>query len=197
MISHLDHIVLTVADVEKAVSFYETTLKMEAISFGEGRRGVRFGNQKINFQSLGDEVRNHAMEGSGDLCLVSDWAMEEVIAYLKGREVNLLEGPVAKSGAQGPMQSVYFNDPDNNLIEVSVYLKDKPTSDTTDKSDKQGADNSAEDIIPSTAKPSSASKSSTTKSSSAAKSSTTKSSSAAKSSTVKSSTLSKPSPKPE
>ncbi|MFT2097740.1 VOC family protein [Marinomonas sp. 2405UD66-6] len=122
MISHFDHIVLTVANIDRAVSFYETVLKMEAITFGDGRKAVKFGQQKINLQLLGEELRNHAMEGSGDLCLITDWAMADVIAHLKECDVSILEGPVAKSGAQGPIESVYFNDPDNNLIEVSVYL---------------------------------------------------------------------------
>lgn len=122
MISHFDHIVLTVANIDRAVSFYETVLKMEVITFGDGRKAVKFGQQKINLQLLGEELRNHAMEGSGDLCLITNWAMDDVIAHLKGCDVSILEGPVAKSGAQGPIESVYFNDPDNNLIEVSVYL---------------------------------------------------------------------------
>ena len=122
MISHFDHIVLTVANIDKAVSFYETVLKMEAITFSNGRKAMRFGQQKINLQLLGQELRNHAMEGSGDLCLITNWSMDEVIGHLKACKVTILEGPVTKSGALGPIQSVYFNDPDNNLIEVSVYL---------------------------------------------------------------------------
>lgn len=121
MISRFDHIVLTVANIDRAVSFYETVLKMEAITFGDGRTAVKFGQQKINLQLLGEELRNHAMEGSGDLCLITDWTMDDVITHLKECDVSILEGPVAKSGAQGSIESVYFNDPDNNLIEVSVY----------------------------------------------------------------------------
>jgi catechol 2,3-dioxygenase-like lactoylglutathione lyase family enzyme len=121
MISHFDHIVLTVANIDKAVSFYETVLKMEAITFSDERKAMRFGQQKINLQLLGQELRNHAMEGSGDLCLITSWSMDEVIGHLKACKVTILEGPVTKSGALGPIQSVYFNDLDNNLIEVSVY----------------------------------------------------------------------------
>lgn len=121
MISHFDHIVLTVANIDKAVSFYETVLKMEPISFANGRKAMRFGQQKINFQLLGQELRNHAMEGSGDLCLITNWTIDDVVTHLKACKVTILEGPVTKSGALGPIQSVYFNDPDNNLIEVSVY----------------------------------------------------------------------------
>jgi catechol 2,3-dioxygenase-like lactoylglutathione lyase family enzyme len=82
---------------------------------------MRFGQQKINLQLLGQELRNHAMEGSGDLCLITKWNMDDVVTHLKACKVIILEGPVTKSGALGPIQSVYFNDPDNNLIEVSVY----------------------------------------------------------------------------
>ena len=121
MISHLDHIVLTVSDLARAVDFYETVLKMDVLTLEEGRRGVRFGNQHIHFQVLGEELRNHAMEGAGDVCLVTEWSMDEVLNHLTACNVNLLEGPVSRVGTLGPMQSVYFNDPDNHLIEVSVY----------------------------------------------------------------------------
>lgn len=121
MISHIDHIVLTVADIDRAVAFYESVLQVESFTFANGRKAVRFGQQKINFQVLGQELRNHAMEGAGDICLITNWSLDEVVAHLKANSVTILEGPVSKSGAQGPIQSVYFNDPDNNLIEVSVY----------------------------------------------------------------------------
>jgi catechol 2,3-dioxygenase-like lactoylglutathione lyase family enzyme len=133
MISHFDHIVLTVADIDRAVLFYKTVLKMEPISFANGRRAVKFGQQKINFQLLGQELRNHAMEGSGDLCLITNWTIADVVGHLKSCKVTILEGPVSKSGAQGPIQSVYFNDPDNNLVEVSVYDEtSKPSSDLSE-----------------------------------------------------------------
>jgi catechol 2,3-dioxygenase-like lactoylglutathione lyase family enzyme len=133
MISHFDHIVLTVADIDRAVDFYETVLKMESVTFANGRKAVTFGQQKINLQLLGQELRNHAMEGAGDVCLITNWTMVDVIDHLKANNVTILEGPVSKSGAQGPIQSVYFNDPDNNLIEVSVYEDtQEPVSDPID-----------------------------------------------------------------
>jgi catechol 2,3-dioxygenase-like lactoylglutathione lyase family enzyme len=133
MISHFDHIVLTVADIDRAVLFYKTVLKMEPITFANGRRAVQFGQQKINFQLLGQELRNHAMEGSGDLCFITNWTIADVVGHLKSCKVTILEGPVSKSGAQGPIQSVYFNDPDNNLVEVSVYDEtSKPSSDLSE-----------------------------------------------------------------
>tara|TARA_Y100001960_G_scaffold292626_1_gene334951 strand:- start:262 stop:636 length:375 start_codon:yes stop_codon:yes gene_type:complete len=121
MISHFDHIVLTVADIEKAIEFYTRVLCMEEVTFANGRKAVRFGNQKINFQTLGQEPRNIANVGSGDLCLITNWSLEQVVAHLNKEGVEIIEGPVEKSGAVGPIQSVYFSDPDKNLVEVSVY----------------------------------------------------------------------------
>ncbi|MEL7415496.1 MAG: VOC family protein, partial [Pseudomonadota bacterium] len=72
-------------------------------------------------QALGEETRNNAETGSGDLCLITDWPIDRVIAHLRAEEVEILEGPVQKSGAKGPIMSVYFTDPDGNLIEVSRY----------------------------------------------------------------------------
>ena len=121
MISHIDHIVLTVADIERSVAFYVRVLGMQAVSFGNGRRALQFGQQKINLQTLGMEPRNHAAVGAGDVCLSTDWPTERVLARLAAEGVPVLEGPVMKSGAQGPIESVYFNDPDGHLIEVSRY----------------------------------------------------------------------------
>lgn len=121
MITHIDHIVLTVRDIDRAVAFYTRVLGMEAVSFGAGRRALRFGNQKINLQTLGQETRNFAGIGSGDLCLITDWETDALLAHLAAEGVPVLEGPVAKSGATGPITSVYFNDPDGNLVEVSRY----------------------------------------------------------------------------
>lgn len=121
MISHIDHIVLTVADIERSVAFYARVLGMEPVTFGNGRRALQFGQQKINLQTLGMEPRNHAAVGAGDVCLITDWPTARVLAHLTAEGVPVLEGPVTKSGAQGPIESVYFNDPDGHLIEVSRY----------------------------------------------------------------------------
>ncbi|QEL57173.1 VOC family protein [Chromobacterium paludis] len=121
MISHLDHIVLTVRDIEAAAAFYQRALKLEAVTFGNGRRALRFGNQKINLQTLGQETRNHAAIGCGDLCLIASAPLPEVIEHLKREGVAIVEGPVTRSGAMGPITSVYFKDPDGNLVEVSSY----------------------------------------------------------------------------
>ncbi|EGQ8166961.1 VOC family protein [Vibrio parahaemolyticus] len=121
MISHFDHIVLTVSDIRRAVDFYTRVLCMEDVTFANGRKAVAFGNQKINFQLLGEESRNVANVGAGDVCLISTWSLAKVIDHLNKENVKVIEGPVEKSGAVGAIQSVYFLDPDKNLIEVSVY----------------------------------------------------------------------------
>ncbi|MGN5288384.1 VOC family protein [Aeromonas sp. 11P] len=121
MISHIDHLVLTVSDIERAVAFYCSVLNMEAITFGAGRRAVGFGNQKINLQLLGQEPRNRAQVGSGDVCLITRWPLEQVMTQLACHGVEIVEGPVTKSGACGAIESIYFLDPDQNLIEISRY----------------------------------------------------------------------------
>ena len=121
MISHIDHLVLTVADIEASVTFYKRALLVTDSTFANGRRALHFGNQKINLQVLGMETRNRAGVGSGDLCLVTTWPLPDVVAHLGGEGIEIIEGPVAKTGASGAMMSIYFNDPDGNLIEVSSY----------------------------------------------------------------------------
>jgi len=125
MISHIDHLVLTVSDIDASVNFFVEVLGMTPIIFANGRKAVSFGEQKINFQTAGQEMRNHALEGSGDLCLIAKISLDEVIAHLKHKQVDILEGPVEKTGAMGPMMSVYINDLDNNLIEISRYPEDE------------------------------------------------------------------------
>ncbi|CAG9297859.1 VOC family protein [Celerinatantimonas diazotrophica] len=121
MISHIDHIVLTVSDIEAAVAFYQRVLLMEEITFANGRKALKFGNQKINLQLLGQESRNHASVGSGDLCLITYWTLDDVMKHLIQEQVEIIEGPVPKSGAVGDIQSIYFVDLDSNLIEISIY----------------------------------------------------------------------------
>jgi catechol 2,3-dioxygenase-like lactoylglutathione lyase family enzyme len=121
MISHIDHVVLTVSDIESSVEFYRRVLLMEEITFAKGRKALKFGNQKINLQTLGQESRNEAQVGSGDLCLITSWNLKDVVVHLENENVEIVEGPVAKSGAVGQIESVYFLDPDKNLVEISVY----------------------------------------------------------------------------
>ena len=121
MIERFDHIVLTVSDIEASVAFYTRVLQMREHSFGAGRKALCFGTQKINLQVVGQESRNNAATGSGDLCLITTWTPDRLIDHLRAQCIEVLEGPVVKSGALGPIISIYFNDPDKNLIEVSSY----------------------------------------------------------------------------
>ncbi|EXJ11934.1 VOC family protein [Nitrincola nitratireducens] len=123
-ISHLDHLVLTVADIPTTVSFYEKVLGMKAVSFGEGRVALKFGNQKINLHQLGNEFEPKAQNvgtGSADLCFITDTEFFEAMEHVRNQGVTITEGPVKRTGAKGSITSFYFRDPDGNLIEVSTY----------------------------------------------------------------------------
>lgn len=126
MITGIDHIVLTVRDIEASVAFYARVLGLKAVTFAGGRRALRVGDQKINLQTLGQETRNFAGIGSGDVCLLTNLAPEDVMKRLNVENVAIVGGPVEKTGARGPITSVYFNDLDGNLIEVSSYGQDGP-----------------------------------------------------------------------
>jgi catechol 2,3-dioxygenase-like lactoylglutathione lyase family enzyme len=128
MISRIDHIVLTVEDISRSVAFYTRVLGMLEVSFGVGRTALHFGQQKINLHQKGHEFEPKASSptpGSADLCLVADVRLEAVISRLKENGIPIIEGPVQRTGACGPILSVYFRDPDSNLIEVSTYLKER------------------------------------------------------------------------
>jgi catechol 2,3-dioxygenase-like lactoylglutathione lyase family enzyme len=123
-ISGLDHLVLTVADVERTVAFYERVLGMRPVSFGEGRRALAFGSSKINLHEVGREIlprAAHPVAGSADLCLVTRLPPSQVLAHLEACGVAVEEGPVPRTGALGPITSTYLRDPDGNLIEISTY----------------------------------------------------------------------------
>jgi catechol 2,3-dioxygenase-like lactoylglutathione lyase family enzyme len=125
-IDALDHLVLTVADVAETCAFYTRVLGMQEVTFGGGRKALVFGMQKINLHQFGREVEPKAERptpGSGDFCLITSVPLDEVIAHLRACGVTVLEGPVQRTGARGPILSVYFRDPDRNLIEVSNYAK--------------------------------------------------------------------------
>lgn len=121
-VTQLDHLVLTVRDIEVTCRFYERALGMETITFAQGRRALRFGAQKINLHQAGHEFEPKALRptpGSADLCFLTDVPLEQVIAHLDACDVAIIDGPVRRTGATGPILSVYFRDPDGNLIEVS------------------------------------------------------------------------------
>ncbi|NML70128.1 VOC family protein [Chryseobacterium sp. RP-3-3] len=121
-IENLDHIVLTVADIDKTVEFYTTILGFKAITFGENRKALTFGNQKINLHQKGHEFEPKAEKptcGSADLCFIAKTDIHEVLEELKQKNIQIIEGIVERTGALGKIRSVYFRDPDMNLIEVS------------------------------------------------------------------------------
>jgi catechol 2,3-dioxygenase-like lactoylglutathione lyase family enzyme len=123
-IERLDHLVLTVRDIAATCAFYEKVLGMEVVTFGAGRKALAFGQQKFNLHEAGREFEPKAdrpTPGSADLCLIAQGDLDTVIAHLKACAVPILEGPVQRTGALGPIRSVYFRDPDLNLIEVSTY----------------------------------------------------------------------------
>lgn len=123
-IEALDHLVLTVADIDASCAFYTRVLGMQEVTFGAGRKALAFGRQKINLHRHGHEFEPKAqrpMPGSADLCLITRASTQEVLAHLTQCDVTVEEGPVARTGARGPIESVYFRDPDGNLIEVSRY----------------------------------------------------------------------------
>ncbi len=121
----LDHFVLTVASIERAVSFYERVLGMEHVVFGPQKRSaLRFGDQKINLHPSGAEFEPRAARpwpGSADVCFLVD-DIDAVAAHLGACDVPILEGPGPRSGALGEIRSFYIRDPDGNLIELSAYV---------------------------------------------------------------------------
>lgn len=121
-IDRLDHLVLTVKDIDASASFYATVLGMDIVTFGDGRQALAFGAQKINLHQHKKEFEPKAQQptpGSADLCFVTSVPIPEVVSHLNSCHVAVIEGPVRRTGATGPILSVYFRDPDMNLIEVS------------------------------------------------------------------------------
>jgi len=121
-IDSLDHLVLTVKNIEAASAFYSKVLGMEIVTFGSGRKALSFGSQKINLHEHGNEFEPKASlptPGSADLCFITSVPLAGVVEHLSSHGVTVIDGPVRCTGATGPIMSVYFRDPDMNLIEVS------------------------------------------------------------------------------
>jgi len=124
IIARLDHLVLTVADIERTCAFYRRVLGMEVVAFGEGRTALRFGQQKINLHAadaIPGLVADKPTPGSGDLCFITDVPLGEVVSHLQQCGVPIVAGPGPRAGAIGTIQSVYIRDPDQNLVEISNY----------------------------------------------------------------------------
>lgn len=124
-INSIDHLVLTVGDIDKTIEFYTDILGFEVVTFGDNRKALIFGNQKINLHQKGKEFEpkaEHPTSGSADLCFIAETNIKEIVEELKLKNVEIIEGIVERTGALGKIKSVYFRDPDFNLIEVSNYF---------------------------------------------------------------------------
>lgn len=125
MIDRLDHLVLTTIDVEACKDFYVRVMGMRLETFGSGRLAFRFGHQKINVHQRGLEFEPKAhlpVPGALDLCFIASQGLDAVIAHLQQAQWPIIEGPVDRTGATGPIRSVYVRDPDLNLIEISELM---------------------------------------------------------------------------
>lgn len=125
-ISRLDHLVMTVRSIEATTAFYSRVLGMEVVTFQGNRKALRFGVQKFNLHEVGKELEPRAhkpLPGSLDVCLVTEMPLQQLVEHLKACGVRIEEGPVPRTGAVGPVTSVYFRDPDQNLVEVCNYSR--------------------------------------------------------------------------
>jgi catechol 2,3-dioxygenase-like lactoylglutathione lyase family enzyme len=124
-IDRLDHLVLTVQNVERTCEFYSRALGMKVVTFGNNRKALLFGRQKINLHEKGKEFEPKAANptpGSGDLCFITEIPLSQVTQHIRSCGVEIIEGPVGRTGAVGSIESIYLRDPDGNLIEVSNYV---------------------------------------------------------------------------
>jgi catechol 2,3-dioxygenase-like lactoylglutathione lyase family enzyme len=128
MIIRLDHFVLTVKNIDRTMAFYTSILGMKEQTYGNNRKALKFGNQKINLHEENQKIKPYAHVptiGSADICLITETPIETFIDHLNQKNIHIIEGPVNRAGAISELISVYFRDPDNNLIEVSNILEDK------------------------------------------------------------------------
>lgn len=127
-IFRLDHLVLTVQRIEATVQFYSDVLGMKKETFGRGRTALKFGRQKINLHQAGRECEPKAAKptpGSADLCFISEVPLNQAMEHVRRKGISIIEGPVTRTGATGPINSFYIRDPDLNLIEISTYKEEK------------------------------------------------------------------------
>ncbi len=127
-IDRLDHIVLTVASIERCCEFYRRVLGMQVVTFAQGRVALAFGRQKINLHPAGREYEPHASAptpGSADVCFITTTPLDQAMAHVRAEGVEIEKGPVDRTGATGQLRSFYFRDPDLNLIEVSNYVDER------------------------------------------------------------------------
>ena len=123
-IDTLDHLVLTVANIDATTDFYTEVLGMDLITFN-GRKALAFGEQRLNLHQRGHEIKPnaaHATPGSADLCFITTTPLDDVLAYLKDMRIHVELGPVERTGAMSQLSSLYIRDPDHNLVEISNYI---------------------------------------------------------------------------
>jgi len=126
-ITELDHLVLTVKDIQATIRFYTIVLGMKEVVFALNRHALRFGDRKINLHQQGDLIEPHAAQpapGTADLCFITDTPLEQVVEHIQSCGVTIIVGPVERTGATGSLLSVYIRDPDDNLIEIANRLID-------------------------------------------------------------------------
>jgi len=124
MLKQLDHLVLTVADIDTSIEFYTLVLGMETVTFGDNRKALKFGSQKINLHQSGKEFEPRAQtpcKGSADLCFLLDITLDDMRRHLEQQGIVVEQGPIKRTGATGPILSVYIRDPDGNLLELSEF----------------------------------------------------------------------------
>lgn len=124
-LDQIDHLVLTVRDLGDTIAFYTRVLGMEEVTFGDARKALTFGTQKINLHEAGREFEPKALHpkpGSADLCFLTAEPLPRVMKHLEACGVDVLEGPIERTGAQGPIESIYIRDPDGNLLEIANQL---------------------------------------------------------------------------
>ncbi|HYU15452.1 MAG TPA: VOC family protein [Candidatus Acidoferrum sp.] len=129
-IERLDHLVLTVRDIAATCRFYQRVLGMRPVEFAPGRWAIHFGGSKLNLHAADHPVDpnvRHATPGSADVCFITKTAITDVIAELAAAQVPVILGPVSRIGARGSLLSVYFYDPDENLIEVANQVDERRT----------------------------------------------------------------------
>lgn len=121
-VNKLDHLVITAKNLDRTMAFYTRVLGMELMTFADGRKALQFGAQKINLHEAEKEFEPHArnpLPGSADLCFITETPMPLIISHLDSCDIPVIAGPVKKSGATGPLLSIYIHDPDGNLIEIA------------------------------------------------------------------------------
>jgi catechol 2,3-dioxygenase-like lactoylglutathione lyase family enzyme len=128
-LERIDHLVLTVKNIEASCAFYTKVLGMKEVTFQSGRKAAAFGKQKINFHEYGKEFDPIALRptpGSADLCFITRDPIAQITSHLEICGVKIIEGPVERTGAMGALTSIYIRDPDQNLIEIAVYNQKTP-----------------------------------------------------------------------